>query len=84
MDSSLWGLRFGFDSLAADLEDATRFLGGPVASVRFRFFWDEGIVKKEDIVGLWGVFLPGGRFREILDEIQKLFFCRWKSRPLSV
>jgi len=37
---------------------AILFLGGSEASVRFRFFWEEGIVKKEDmVVSVDGVFL---------------------------
>jgi hypothetical protein len=52
MESSLSfrGLRAGLDSFAG-LEDVRRFFGASDwVSGRFRFFWEEGIVKKEDIV----------------------------------
>jgi hypothetical protein len=73
MDSSLCGLRCGFGSRGAGFEDARRFFGGPVVSVRFRFFWEEGIVKKEDIVVVWREIRPGEDFEIFEDEFKNYF-----------
>jgi hypothetical protein len=64
-----------------DLEAASRFSGGQEVSALFRFFWEEGIVKKEDMVV---VFCKNKSLFNMLwdDETQKLFFCR-RHEPLS-
>jgi hypothetical protein len=77
MDSSLsfLGFRAGFDSFTG-FEEARRFLGGSDwASGRFRFFWEEGMVKKDDMVVVSAQEQRVVGDGKQLELFQKMLFC---------